>query len=89
MSDRIETLKLTDEQMLAAAQRIDSRIPTLRGVANAQLERVLDATVTCPKCEGAKTLPPASGERWVNCYYCDGTGTVTVRQILERDGGEK
>ena len=109
MSDRIERLRLTSQD----AERLNLGHPSTDlqapkdhwAFASAQLDRVLSAEVTCPRCEGTG-IERKDGMEY-ECRLCGdtggirfgykkiymkrnrGTGRVTVRQILERDGGEK
>ena len=99
MSDRIERLRLTPKERETAYTgdlAIFFAPHGLEQVANAQLERVLSAEVGC-RC--LTTYRVSDGQLEVTAYdrshaiqgcnLCAGTGKVTVRQILERDGGEK
>ena len=98
-NDRIESLKLTAAERERAyhGETLGFFSPHgLEQVADAQLERVLSAEIKCLRCNG-------SGRRYGHmCRTCGGkpiggrtdhkprgSGTVALRQILERDGGEK
>ena len=59
-----------------------------RAYADAQMERVLDATVVCTDCDGLGAIKDVLDQR-IKCTPCAGTGRVTLRTLLERDGGEK
>lgn len=103
MSDRIKRLRLTEQECgkiwhdVGADDLIGSRtgmealdvwnkLTSLQdATANAQLERVLQATVTCWVCGGKGEFASLS----LTCSYCDSNGRVTLRTLLERDGGEK
>ena len=108
MSDRIERLRLTDAAMWEMVKEpAEKQLAfTCAAIArNAQLELVLSAEVTCPRCEG-DGIERKDGMEY-ECWLCGdtggirfgykkiymkrnrGTGKVTVRQLLERDGGEK
>ena len=71
-------------------------------IANAQLDKVLDAEVECPMCYGSGVTRDATLE--FECRLCGnvgavnvgytsvyhkGTGRISIRTLLERDGGEK
>ena len=104
----IEALRLTDLDMAKVFSDTEHK-PYFRAIADAQLDRVLDASVTCPRCDGKKNVSmeskgflykhggysgaiinyDAPNTIDVPCTNCHGTGTVTIRTLLERDGGEK
>ena len=119
MSDRIERLRLgeldyndaimadpeckPDDNQHCAKHNRSWQICEYSAIADAQLERVLDAEVTCPRCDQQGYREDEEQDFHV-CSLCGdgrvvnwrewderlkGTGTVTVRQLLERDGGEQ
>ena len=99
MSDRIERLRLTDAAMWEMVKEpAEKQLAfTCAAIArNAQLEHVLDAEIGC-RC--LTTYKVSDGKLEVTtyakshaikgCNLCAGTGRVTVRQVLQRDGGER
>ena len=95
MSDRIEALKLgatiaiigwlgesydNDGSFSGNPDYRDSK--AVDELATDILERVLDATVTCLKCDGAGSYGDMDALKI--CAYCT-KGRVTLRTVLERE----